>query len=262
MKPGELKRLAPSLNKLGFVFLLVVTLFGSAAGSAVFGADDEDVVPPRMTRPVQPEYPASLRDAGVEGQVDVVFEVDRRGSVRDAAIQYATHKEFGEAVKLVVSRWRFDPATSKGRPIDLRVRMPVVFVIKETDPLSQWAGRNVFKTMDATGVLDADELGTWPEPVAWIEPYYPPQLNGTGKRGEVVVSFIVDEHGDVVNPEILVGDDPHFIASALAATVSLEFSPHLNEEGDAIPVSMAVSYKFDEKKQQQWDKAVVSKTKG
>ena len=76
------------------------------------------------------------------------------------------------------------------------------------------------------------------------------------------MSFIVDEHGDVVNPEILVGDDPHFIASALAATVSLEFSPHLNEEGDAIPVSMAVSYKFDEKKQQQWDKAVVSKTKG
>jgi TonB family protein len=254
-------RLTPSLSNRALFSVLIVVFSGLGPAAVSLLAADENIIPPRMTRPVQPEYPSALRDAGVEGQVDVVFEVDRRGSVRDASIQYATHKEFGEAVKLVVQRWRFDPATENGRPVDLRVRMPVVFVIKETDPLSKWAGRNVFKTMDATGVLDADDLGAWPEPAAWIEPYYPPQLNGSGKRGEIVVSFIVDQHGDVVNPEILVGDDPHFIASALAATVSLEFSPHLNEEGDAIPVSMAVSYKFDEKKQQQWDKAVVGKKK-
>ena len=214
-----------------------------------------------MTRPVQPTYPVALREAGVEGKVDVIFEVDRRGSVRDPQIQYATHKEFGEAVTSVIQRWRFDPATDDGRPISLRVRMPVLFVVKDTDPLSKWAGRNVFKTMDATTVLDADQLGAWPEPSAWIEPYYPPQLNGTGKRGDVIVSFVVDEHGDVVNPEILEGDDPHFIASALAATISLNFSPHINEEGDAVPVSMAVRYQFDEKKQQQWDRAIVDKNK-
>lgn len=235
-------------------------LLGSGLAFGVQAAEG-NVVPPRMTRPVQPTYPEALRDAGVEGKVDVVFEVDRRGSVRDPQIQYATHKEFGEAVKSVVQRWRFDPATDDGRPINLRVRMPVVFVIKETDPLSKWAGRNVFKTMDATGVLDADQLGAWPEPSAWIEPYYPPQLNGTGKRGDVIVSFVVDEHGDVVNPEILEGDDPHFIASALAATISLNFSPHINEEGDAVPISMAVRYQFDEKKQQQWDRAIVGKKK-
>jgi len=248
-------RVTPSLSNRLLSSLSAVVLLSSGLALGVQAAE-EDVIPPRMTRPVQPEYPAALRDAGVEGQVDLVFNVDRRGAVRDAEVRYATHKEFADAVKLVVQKWRFAPATNKGRAVDLRVRMPVVFVIKETDPLSKWAGRNVFKTMDATGVLDADTLGAWPEPAAWIEPYYPPQLNGSGKRGEVIVSFIVDEYGDVVNPEILEGDDPHFIASALAATVSLEFSPHLNEEGDAIPVSMAISYKFDEKKQQQWDKAV------
>ncbi len=217
----------------------------------------DGVVPPRLTRPVEPNYPEDLRQAGVEGQVDVHFTVDRYGMPKDPEIGYQTHKEFGEAVKAVVPRWRFAPARQGGLPIEQKVRMPVVFVVKQSDPLSKWAGRNVFKKMDGKEPVDADELGIWPEPSVWIEPYYPPQLNGTGKRGEVVVSFVIDEHGDVVNPEILIGDDPHFIASALAATVSLDFSPHLDPEtGEAVPVSMAVSYRFDEKKQQQWDRAV------
>ena len=219
-------------------------------------AADPSVVPPRLTRPIDPVYPADLRDAGVEGQVEVRFEVDRRGRVLDPSIDYATHREFGESVKTAVVRWRFDPARKDGEPISQKVRMPVVFIVKSNDPLSQWAGRNVFRKVQ-NETVEADTLSEWPEPVAWIEPYYPPQLAGTGKRGEVIVNFVVDEHGEVVNPEVLVGDDPHFIASALAAAVSLRFTPHLSEEGDPVPISMAVSYKFDEKKQQQWDKSVV-----
>ncbi|WP_324726170.1 TonB family protein [Actomonas aquatica] len=227
------------------------------ASAEASAADRGNSEPPRLTRPVEPQYPPELRDAGVEGQVDVHFLVDRYGVAKNPEISYATHKEFGEAVKAVLPRWRFAPARRNGTPVDQQVRMPVMFVVKQADPLSKWAGRNVFKKMEANPPVNADDLGVWPEPSDWIEPYYPPQLTGTGKRGEVVVSFVIDEHGDVVNPEIVVGDDPYFIASALAATVSLDFSPHLDPEtGEAIPVEMAVSYHFDEKKQQQWEQAV------
>lgn len=212
----------------------------------------DNFVPPRLTRPVEPVYPEGLHDAGVEGQVEAVFKVDRRGEVSESDVSYATHPEFGEAVKAVLSKWRFSPARRDGQAVDQRVRMPVVFTISSDDPLSRWAGRKVFKKFDQDPV-EADELAEWPEPVAWIEPYYPTQLNGTGKRGEVIVNFVVDEHGDVVNPEVMMGDDPHFIASALAATVSLEFSPHMTDDGP-VAVSMAVSYKFDEKKQEQWER--------
>lgn len=229
-------------------WLIVVGLAGAVA--ALQAA--ENFVPPRLTRPVEPVYPEGLHDAGVEGQVEAVFKVDRRGEVSEPDVSYATHPEFGEAVKAVLSKWRFSPARRDGQAVDQRVRMPVLFTISPNDPLSKWAGRNVFKKFDQDPV-EADELPEWPEPVAWIEPYYPSQLNGTGKRGEVIVNFVVDEHGDVVNPEIVMGDDPHFIASALAATVSLEFSPHMTDDGP-VAVSMAVSYKFDEKKQEQWER--------
>lgn len=213
----------------------------------------DNFVPPRLTRPVEPEYPQDLHAAGVEGQVEVSFEVTRQGAVADPAVSYATHPLFEQSVKKVVEKWRFSPARRDGRPVSQRVRMPIMFIVKSNDALSQWAGRNVFKSLPKEPV-EADEIGAWPEPSVWIEPYYPPKLNGTGKRGEVVVRFVIDEHGDVVNPEVVLGDDPHFQASALAAAVSLDFSPHLNEEGEPTPVAMAVSYKFDEKKQEQWER--------
>ncbi len=239
------------MNRFTLIRLKWLVTIGVAGAVAALQAAD-NFVPPRLTRPVEPEYPRGLHDAGVEGQVEAVFRVDRRGEVTDPDVAFATHKEFGEAVKAVITKWRFTPARRDGQAIDQRVRMPVVFTISANDPLSKWAGRKVFKKF-AQDPLPADDLDTWPEPVAWIEPYYPSQLNGSGKRGEVIVTFVVDEHGDVVNPEVLVGEDPHFIASALAATVSLEFSPHMTDDGPA-PVSMSVSYKFDEKKQEQWER--------
>lgn len=222
---------------------------------ALLSAAGNDLVPPRLTRPVDPVYPSELRDAGVEGQVEVAFVVDDKGFVRDPEIGFSSHRDFGEAVREAVEKWRFSPARRAGIPVSQRVRIPVVFVVKSNDPLSKWAGRNVFRRPPSEPV-DADELDEWPEPIAWIEPYYPPAFNGTGKRAEVVVSFVVDEHGEVINPEVLIGEDPHFIASALAAAVSLRFNPQFNAAGEPVPVAMAVSYKFDEKKQQQWEQAV------
>ncbi|GAB5561526.1 MAG: hypothetical protein SynsKO_31730 [Synoicihabitans sp.] len=227
-------------------------LLGCVFGVVGLWAAD-NFVPPRITRPVEPTYPEDLHAAGVEGQVEVTFEVTAKGAVENPDVSYATHPQFGEAVEAVLDKWRFSPARRDGSPVRQRVRMPIMFIVQANDPLSKWAGRNVYKKFNNDPV-EADEIGEWPEPAAWIEPYYPVEHNGSGKREEVVVNFVIDEHGDVVNPEVLIGEDPHFIASALAATISLVFSPHLNEEGEPTPVAMAVSYKFDEKKQEQWER--------
>lgn len=243
--------LIPSLSRGARrqVYLLAIWSLAGTVG-ALQAADN--FVPPRLTRPVEPVYPAGLHEAGVEGQVEAVFRVDRNGDVIDPDVSFATHPEFGEAVKAVLTQWRFSPARRDGQSVEQRVRMPILFTINADDPLSKWAKRKVFKQFENAPV-EADEIGVWPEPAAWIEPYYPSALNGTGKRGEVVVSFVIDEHGDVVNPEVLIGDDPYFIASALAATLSLQFSPHMTDDGP-VPVAMAVSYKFDERKQEQWQR--------
>ncbi len=252
MRRAKFRNPIPSLNNSLFIRLSRGALLGCIFGVVGLWAADS-FVPPRLTRPVEPVYPEDLHDAGVEGQVEVIFEVTRQGSVENPGVSYATHPQFGEAVKSVLNKWRFSPARRDGRPVRQRVKMPIMFIVQSNDPLSKWAGRNVYKKLRDDPV-EADEIDEWPEPTAWIEPYYPPEHNGSGKREEIVINFVVDEYGDVVNPEVLTGDDPHFIASALAATVILDFSPHMNAEGEPTLVAMAVAYQFDEKKQEQWER--------
>jgi TonB family protein len=261
MKPGEKKRntrLSSKPPRIRLGSLAAQAWVAACLVGATAFAAEKDVVAPRLIHVVPPEYPVSLRAEGVEGIVTVVFKVDEQGGTHDPSISSATRSEFGDAVKTVVTRWQFEPARRDGVPVAQKVSMPVTFTLRADDPLSRWAGRNVFRKITEK-LVQADEIEEWPQPEAWIEPVYPTALAGSGKRGEVVVSFVIDEHGDVINPEVLVGDDPQFVAAALAATLSLDFSPRFDEHGDPTPVSMAVAYQFDESKQRSWDRAVSAK---
>lgn len=214
---------------------------------------------PKFVRKVEPTYPKELREAGIEGRVVAHFIVDTKGKVIEPRLSQASHPAFAEAVENVMPLWRFTPAQRDGKAIAQRVRIPVVFNAPRGDRLSAWAKRPVFRDTDQKPI-PAAELTEWPEPAAWIEPYYPDTHSGTGKCEEVVISFTIDEHGDVINPEVIVGEDPHFIASAVAVTLSLEFSPHMTDEGP-VPVQMAVSYQFDERRQIQWEEAAKASSK-
>ena len=215
-------------------------------------APAQTVLPRPLQRP-SPEYPESLRAARVEGDAVLVFHVDAEGRVFDPQVQYSTHVEFGEAAAEAVRSWRFLPGSRNGEPGDFRVNVPFTFRLSPEDELSRWAGRNVFRPL-ATEPVAVESLEAWPQPSKWIEPYYPPALRGSGEKGEVVVSFVIDEYGTVINPQVLSSENRHFATSALVAAISLRFAPHLNEAGDAVPLQMALVFRFDEKRQKMWDK--------
>jgi hypothetical protein len=100
-------------------------------------------------------YPLQARQAGVEGRLDVEFVVDKDGSVSEAEV-ICGHPESSlcqghphprpfvnigagcdeEAVRTVKSVTRFKPAAQNGRPVRVRMVVPVVFQLKagETNP--------------------------------------------------------------------------------------------------------------------------------
>jgi protein TonB len=221
------------------------------AGATV--AAPAQIVFPRPLERTPPEYPETLREARVEGDAVVGFQVDAEGRVFDSQVHYSTHVEFGEAAAEAVLSWRFVPGSRNGQRDTFRVKVPFTFRITPDDALSRWAGRNVYRPLE-TEPIAVESLESWPQPAKWIEPYYPPALRGSGEKGEVVVSFVIDEHGTVINPEVLSGENPHFATSALVAAISLRFPPYLNEAGDAVPLQMALIFHFDEKRQKMWDK--------
>ena len=101
------------------------------------------VVPPRalpaaavvsakpLARP-PPQYPAALIAEALEGRVLASFVVNKAGRVEAVEIERASHTAFGDAVRVALASWRFEPARSAtGAPVPSRVSVPFRFRLEE-----------------------------------------------------------------------------------------------------------------------------------
>jgi protein TonB len=104
-------------------------LGGGGPGELVYASSALDSLP-RTRLQGAPEYPRSLKQAGVEGMVEVEFVVDESGRVRDARVVRASAPEFAAPTLAAVAHWRFEPGLRQGVPVNFRMRVPVVFDLK------------------------------------------------------------------------------------------------------------------------------------
>ncbi len=90
----------------------------------------------RVTRPLDivsphpdPVYPAELRKAGIQGEVDVQFVVDAAGVLDTRTLQVvrADVVEFVEPALAALRAYRFRPLMVEGCAVAATVRMPFVF---------------------------------------------------------------------------------------------------------------------------------------
>ena len=75
------------------------------------------------------------------------------------------------------------------------------------------------------GFFDLAALDKKPSPTFQPKPPYPFELKRSGIEGEVVVSFIVDSLGNVLEPYIVRSTNPGFEASVLSTVVKWRFKP-------------------------------------
>src|SRR5450432_1067322 len=64
---------------------------------------------PRAKVQIPPDYPSTLRNAGITGTVNVEFEVDTKGTVVKARAVSSSRTEFEAAAIRAVLKWRFEP---------------------------------------------------------------------------------------------------------------------------------------------------------
>jgi periplasmic protein TonB len=88
----------------------------------------ERTVWPRRGNPA-PNYPESLRSAGIDGSFFVVFVVDTTGRVEKNSIVFPPNANelFTQAVRRSLLRSRYFPAEVAGRPVRQEVRQEFVF---------------------------------------------------------------------------------------------------------------------------------------
>jgi len=82
----------------------------------------------RVIQRVAAEYPEDAARRGVEGAVDLVFTISSHGEVHDVSVVRAEPENvFNRAAIAAVHRWRYDPRTIDGIPVDARVEVRLTF---------------------------------------------------------------------------------------------------------------------------------------
>jgi TonB family protein len=74
-----------------------------------------------------PKFATAAAQQGVIGQVTVKFYIDEQGNVRLPAVNKEAHPYLVEQAIAAVRTWKFEPATTKGRPVLIAARQDFNF---------------------------------------------------------------------------------------------------------------------------------------
>jgi TonB family protein len=75
-----------------------------------------DHLPARLNT-ITPKYAQDAAKQGVHGKVQVSFYIDEHGTVRMPAVNAGAHPYLAEEAVAAVREWKFEPPTSKGKPV-------------------------------------------------------------------------------------------------------------------------------------------------
>ena len=78
-----------------------------------------------------PRFPLSLKESVTTGEALIEFLVDEDGRARLPRIVSATAEAFGYAAVQGVTTWRFEPPLRGGRPVVVRVQIPITFALAD-----------------------------------------------------------------------------------------------------------------------------------
>jgi len=81
-----------------------------------------------------PRFPLAVKEDTAQGEAMIEFLVDEDGRARLPRIISATEPAFGYAAVQGVSTWRFEPPTRGGRPVVVRVQIPIAFKLPAPTP--------------------------------------------------------------------------------------------------------------------------------
>ena len=124
---------APKSDSSGQTGVTIPGSWGPAAGAdshspAIYNLSNLNQVPKAISQ-VPPKYPPELRKAGITGQVVVDFVVAADGTVINAYAASSTREEFEQAAVSAVSQWKFKPGLIAGRPVNVHLKVPIVFAL-------------------------------------------------------------------------------------------------------------------------------------
>lgn len=150
------------------------------------------------------EQPKGAKNAWV---IWATLSLDEQGRVQNFIFADPVNEVFRPQVGGSLQRWRFAPARHDGKPVAAELSMPLI--------------------LNKPHALEGP--GTPPKVLTRKQPKYPFVMRKSGLRGEVLLEFVVDETGAVVNPMVIQSNNPGFDDAAIDAILKWKFAPSLKD---------------------------------
>jgi TonB family protein len=91
-----------------------------------------NIRPPRKLIHVNPIYPQSMKDAGIEGAVPLEAVIAGDGSVQTVRVLTAgVHPDLAIAAVDAVRQWKFEPTLLNGKPVPIKMKVTIEFRLKD-----------------------------------------------------------------------------------------------------------------------------------
>ncbi len=232
---------------------LLIALLCCAAPPAAHAQDDAaEELPilegPRLLTYVEADYPEALQAAGVEGDVEVLVELDEAGKVTYVEVLTGLDPVLDEAALAAVRAMTFTPARTAAGPVSIAFPFTYAFKLPEADAPAEApaAARPAPAKADAPpGDVDPAELPIvqGPQILTYVEAPYPPEAEAAGVEGTVVLMITLTAEGAVEDAVVTRPAGNGFDEAALEAVRAMTFSPAMTEAGP-VGVVFEFSYAF------------------
>lgn len=153
------------------------------------------------------EYPAIARENGVEGTVVIRFVVGKEGEILNPEIIRNIGANCGLAALAVVEKMpNWTPGMQDGMPVKVQFNLPVKFrLTRPSDGIFLMVeDMPKFPGCELTGDENQDQSCSNSKILAYIKEnlQYPEMAKKHSVEGECHISFIINELGEIINPQI------------------------------------------------------------
>lgn len=181
-------------------------------------------------------YPEKAHQEGTQGRVTVQFVVEKDGSISHARTLRGVHPELdAEAVRVISTMPKWKPGMQRGKAVRVKYTIPVMFRLTEEDTAAKYepvekiaetaiVGRIPEKeaTPKAGTVFEVvEKMPEFPGGMSAMTTFigknikYPAEAQKAKAQGRVVIQFIVDTEGNIIEPKVIQSVDPLLDAEAI-----------------------------------------------
>lgn len=197
------------------------------------------------------KYPKAAMEAGAQGKVVVSFVVKKSGKV--AQVQVAGGPEDSqlrnEALRIVRSMPNWTPGTLKGKPVDVEMKLPIKFALKnEEGPQKVVDQLPLFPGVDPSeGTAKERKQRSDQRMLNYIynNLKYPKAASEAGEQGTVILRFTVTKEGKMEDLRVERSPSPELGKAAYATLNQLQgtWTPG-RAKGEAVATEMTIPIKY------------------